>query len=67
MFVMVRHSVPALLAGWLIVSVAGGADEPPERAFIDPAKAGPDFLIQGEYAGKIGADTVAGGLGVPLR
>src|SRR5579871_5734404 len=56
---MFRRSVPAVLAGWLILSIAAGADEK-ERTFIDPAKAGPDFLVQGEYEGKIGDDTVAG-------
>jgi hypothetical protein len=40
--------------------VATHADEPKERTFIDPAKAGPDFLIQGEYEGKIGGDSIAG-------
>ena len=57
---MLHRSVPALVAGWMILSVAATADEPKERTFIDPAKAGPDFLIQGEYEGKIGADTVVG-------
>jgi hypothetical protein len=57
---MLRRSALAILAGCLILSVAARADEPKERTFVDPAKAGPDFLIQGEYEGKIGADTVAG-------
>lgn len=52
---------------FLLLLVAGSvlfsgtlADEPKERAFTDAAKAGPDFLIQGEYEGKIGGDMVAG-------
>jgi hypothetical protein len=36
------------------------ADEPKVRTFIDPVQAGPDFLIQGEYEGRIGNDTIAG-------
>jgi hypothetical protein len=36
------------------------ADEPIGRTFIDPVQAGPDFLIQGEYEGRIGNDTIAG-------
>lgn len=57
---MLRRSVLPVLAGCLLLSLAVLADEPKERTFTDPAKAGPDFLIQGEYEGKIGADTVAG-------
>ena len=36
------------------------ADEPKVKTFTDPAKAGPDFLIQGEYEGRIGKERVAG-------
>ena len=53
----------ALLVGLVstvALSIATRAAEPKERTFIDPAKAGPDFGIQGEYEGKIGNDTMAG-------
>ena len=36
------------------------AQDAKPRTFTDPAQAGPDFLIQGEYEGKIGNDTVGG-------
>ena len=48
----------ALLAVALPLLAAGAADEPKDQAkkpietFNDPAKAGPDFLIQGEYSGE---------------
>jgi hypothetical protein len=54
-----RAAAP-ILAACLIIAAAGFADEPRPRTFIDPAKAGPDFLVQGEYEGKIGENTVAG-------
>jgi len=44
-------------------------DSFPQVGFLDPAEAGPDFLIQGEYEGtingqgKLGAQVVAGGEG----
>jgi hypothetical protein len=65
----------ALLAAALPVLAAGAADEPKDEAkkpietFTDPAKAGPDFLIQGEYAGqspnhgKLGVQVIAEGDG----
>lgn len=52
----------ALLFGFVafaLASVTTLADDPPERTFVDPAKAGPDYRIQGEYEGRIG-DTIAG-------
>lgn len=57
---MLRRTLATLLAGWLVLSVAHSADDPKPRVTTDPAKAGPDFLIQGEYEGKIGNDNVAG-------
>src|SRR5262249_534538 len=50
----------ALLLSLLLLLTAAAADEPKERSFTDGSKAGPDFLIQGEYEGKIGENTVAG-------
>jgi hypothetical protein len=51
----------------VILLAVGRADEAkPERTFIDPAKAGPDFLIQGEYEGKAGTDTLVGAQVVAL-
>ncbi|MBI3860633.1 MAG: DUF1080 domain-containing protein, partial [Planctomycetia bacterium] len=44
----------------LIIPAIARADEPKQRTFIDPAQAGPDFLVQGEYEGRIGNDSVAG-------
>jgi hypothetical protein len=42
-----------------VATFATAADDPPQRTFIDPAQAGPDYGIQGEYAGRIG-DSFAG-------
>ena len=43
------------------------ADEPKQkRVFLDPAEAGPDFLIQGEYEGPIGSGSAAGAQVVAL-
>ena len=36
------------------------ADDAKGRTFIDPVQAGPEFLFQGEYEGRIGNDTLAG-------
>src|SRR5262245_17380665 len=60
MYAMSCRAVLVLLTSYLIFAVPGLADEPKERTFIDPAKAGPDFLIQGEYEGRIGDNSVAG-------
>lgn len=57
---MTYRTVLLLLAAWPILFSGALADEPKERAFTDAAKAGPDFLIQGEYEGKIGGDMLAG-------
>jgi hypothetical protein len=57
---MLRHAVMSALTACLILSIAAFADEPKERTFTDVAKAGPDFLVQGEYEGKIGENTLAG-------
>ena len=44
-----------ILTGW---QVEGGDKKPPPKqnatlTFVDPSKAGPDYLVQGEYKGKI--------------
>jgi hypothetical protein len=47
--------VGATLAAWLIVYFAPVATAQPRRpgAFTDPAQAGPDFVLQGEYSGTL--------------
>ncbi len=52
--------VSAVAVSVAALSVEMRADEPKERTFTDPAKAGPDYGIQGEYEGRIGSDTIAG-------
>ncbi|MEZ6132231.1 MAG: DUF1080 domain-containing protein [Planctomycetaceae bacterium] len=43
---------------FLLLSASGFAQD--KKAFLDPAEAGPDFAIQGEYSGKIGEDVKIG-------
>ena len=58
---MLRRAALLVLAlGLTHFSGVARTDEPQERTFTDPKKAGPDFLVQGEYEGKVGADTVVG-------
>jgi 3-keto-disaccharide hydrolase len=56
---MLRRLIPvfALLLGVFGLALA---EEPKVKTITDPALAGPDFLIQGEYEGRIGKDGVAG-------
>lgn len=37
-----------------------GADKPGKKAYLTPEAAGPDFAVQGEYTGKIGAGAKVG-------
>jgi hypothetical protein len=57
---MLRRGHRPLSLLFLFLVSAAVADDPKERTFTDASKAGPDFLIQGEYEGKIGEQTVAG-------
>jgi Domain of Unknown Function (DUF1080) len=43
-----------MLVSWVV------AQDAARRTFVDPAKAGADFLLQGEYEGKAGPDSLAG-------
>jgi hypothetical protein len=69
-----KTAVCILLALGLIVSPAGAFQKPeppkkPADVFTNPAEAGPDFKVQGEYEGelpgkgKLGAQVVALGMG----
>lgn len=59
----------ALSVGWLVSLVLSVSADDPVKVATDPAKAGPDFLIQGEYVGRttdgqaLGAEVVARGDG----
>ena len=57
---MLRCELAVMLFCSFAMLVAARADEPKERTFTDSAQAGPDYLIQGEYEGKIGGDTIGG-------
>ena len=50
---MIRISMTAIGLLVLLTGPAFAFDEPNKTAttFIDPAKAGPDFIVQGEYEG----------------
>src|SRR5579872_5260758 len=54
-----RALMLGLAFGFGLAQTAPAADEK-APAFTDAAQAGPDFRIQGEYQGKIGADSFAG-------
>jgi len=56
--------VPVLLLFSVAAAIAD--DAKPERTFVDPAKAGPDFLVQGEYEGKAGTEMLVGAQVVAL-
>lgn len=65
---MIRHSSIACGLLVLVVSLAPAFDEPKKgpSTFIDPAQAGPDFVVQGEYEGKIGDGSLLGAQVVAL-
>jgi hypothetical protein len=54
------------LLGLSAFTPAASAQDAKPKTFTDPAQAGPDFVIQGEYEGKIGNDTVGGAQVVAL-
>jgi len=56
---MVRRALLLVFFLPIVASLTAVTDDPPQRTFIDPTKAGPDFAIQGEYEGRIG-DGLAG-------
>ncbi len=56
---MLPRALSFVAVSLAIVSLTLAADDPLQRTFIDPAKAGPDFAIQGEYEGRIG-DSIGG-------
>jgi hypothetical protein len=46
--------VPALGVVAILCGLSVAADDP--NTFTDPAKAGPDYAVQGEYVGSVGSD-----------
>jgi hypothetical protein len=51
------HLFFAFLAGLVVTMAATAADDPKnptKKSFLDGKEAGPDFAVQGEYAGKLG-------------
>lgn len=52
----------------LVAGLALAFEEPKKgpATFVDPAQAGPDFIVQGEYEGKIGNGTLLGAQVVAL-
>jgi hypothetical protein len=57
-----RDVVMALVLSFVLASIGRAADSKP--AFLDPAEAGPDFAIQGEYAGPL---IIPAGANTPTR
>lgn len=58
---MLNSCCLALFAGVMLASVCFAADDPkkPEKkAFLNAVEAGPDFAVQGEYAGKLGEQSI---------
>src|SRR5688572_17970531 len=58
-----------VLAGFLVMAgilPAAGGEGDDDMVFLDPAEAGPDFAVQGEYVGKIGTNTDVGAQVVAL-
>lgn len=43
-----------LVVSGLMVALTHAADDPKKKSFLDGNEAGPDFAVQGEYAGKLG-------------
>ncbi|MDP1797510.1 MAG: DUF1080 domain-containing protein [Planctomycetaceae bacterium] len=68
---MQNHWCLSLFASVMMASVSFAADDPKnpmKKAFLDAQEAGPDFAVQGEYAGKlddsgIGVQVIAKGNG----
>lgn len=51
---MLHYWSLALIGSVMLGTAAYGADDPKKKAFLDAKDAGPDFAVQGEYAGNLG-------------